>query len=536
MAGNDVCMYDPYQDISDEFGWHQSPGVPAEAQPEPEIDGVEEANMDVQDLEEEEADPGNTLEDEVDWGDEEAADGAEAAEGGEGEEGREGGEGGEGGAETKLEATDPADSQQVPADSISLVEDDDECQIVSVDIIQPAPEPEVQKGKGKGKGKGKKETSPATLKAVLRIQAAIRGWKARLDVHPQGPKEKSRTLNDGEQLVLSLQNISLKNVPDVNTFGGVDPFVEVQCGFSKDPDSKGKTTASAEKSAKTEILAGNNPKFSKPVEMTKVYNKPDQFLNFLLFDSGSTEDTFIGSKSVSVNKLLEGIKAFTLDSPMKPIQQELELKAALTTDKTIKAKFQVVVFEAMKFNFKIKQGEKFPEVDQFGGIDSFIEIRATRKNVRKEDFSLEPDDKCVWSAKTNVHPDTVSPKYDQELKAVLPGDPSLLIQIILWDSNAPMADYPVGHHVMDIQEEICHKQNLDPLEHIIKFQKIPGQATVPGYNKATLKFSLQTSLAEEGTPPPPPAKAKAKAAADPGPKPAAKSGLPKGKAKAKAAA
>lgn len=48
----------------------------------------------------------------------------------------------------------------------------------------------------------------------------------------------------------------------------------------------------------------------------------------------------------------------------------------------------------MKFVFNIKEGEKFPEagrrghaqsiskVDQFGGIDSFIEIRATRSDVR----------------------------------------------------------------------------------------------------------------------------------------------------------
>jgi len=194
MAGNDVCMYDPYQDISDEFGWHQSPGVPAEAQPEPEIDGVEEANMDVQDLEEE-ADPGNTLEDEVDWGDEEAADGAEAAEGGEGEEGREGGEGGEGGAETKLEATDPADSQQVPADSISLVEDDDECQIVSVDIIQPAPEPEVQKGKGKGKGKKGKFKSSGKGKGAGK--AGKGAWDPPQPTGASVPEPLARTTSAG---------------------------------------------------------------------------------------------------------------------------------------------------------------------------------------------------------------------------------------------------------------------------------------------------------------------------------------------------
>ncbi|CAE7809885.1 unnamed protein product, partial [Symbiodinium microadriaticum] len=281
------------------------------------------------------------------------------------------------------------------------------------------------KGKAKAKGGGKgQKVSPATLQAVLKIQAVIRGWKARLDVHPSGPKEKSRTLNDGEQLVFSIQNISLKNVPDVNMFGGVDPFVEVQTGFNKDPTSKGKTSASPEKSAKTEANRW----------------------------------------------LVAGVKSFTFDAPFKPLPQEVELKPAVAVEKgkDIKAKFDLFVFEALKFSFNIKQGEKLPEVDQFGGIDSFIEIRATRGDVRKEDFSLEPDKKCIWSGKTNVHPDTVTPKYNQELKAILPGDPSLQIQIILWDSNAPMADYPVGHHVMEIKEEISHKQNLDPLEHVIK--------------------------------------------------------------------
>lgn len=48
-----------------------------------------------------------------------------------------------------------------------------------------------------------------------------------------------------------MQNISIKNVPEVNYLGGVDPFLEacrisvsisdaqVQCGFSKDPDEPG---------------------------------------------------------------------------------------------------------------------------------------------------------------------------------------------------------------------------------------------------------------------------------------------------------
>ena len=43
---------------------------------------------------------------------------------------------------------------------------------------------------------------------------------------------------------------------------------------------------------------------------------------------------------------------------------------------------------------------------------------------------------------TELHPKTLNPKTL---------NPNLSTQI-LWDSNAPMADYPVGHHVMEIKE------------------------------------------------------------------------------------
>jgi len=357
----------------------------------------------------------------------------------------------------------------------------------------------------KGSGKGKlqaPEVSFKQLKAILKLQAVARGWKARQDVHPSGPKEKVRTLNEGEQIAVSIQNISMKNIPEVNFMGGVDPFLEVQCGFSKDPDAKGRTSASSEKTDRTEVLSGSNPKFEKTMDLPRVFNKPDQFLNFLIFDSGTAEDTFIGSKSLSVNKLLEGITVFDLQGPPKAIEQELIFTSEYSTKKDIKAKFDVIICEAMKFVFDIKQGEKFPEVDNFGGIDSFIEIRATRSDV-KSDFLVD-DPKCIWSGRTQVHTDTIAPKYNQEIKATLPADPTLKIQIILWDSNAPMADFPVAHHIMEISEEICHKQNLAPLDHVIKFQKIPGQTPLKGTEKASLKFSLQTSLAEPGVPPPPP--------------------------------
>eukprot|EP00435_Cladocopium_sp_Y103_P007263 s3374_g2.t1 len=96
------------------------------------------------------------------------------------------------------------------------------------------------------------------------------------------------------------------------------------------------------------------------------------------------------------------------------------------------------------------------------------EEREERINNLKSDWFPDEDPKCIWSGRTQVHTDAIAPKFDQEIKATLPADPTLKIQIILWDSNAPMADFPVAHHIMDISEEICHKQDLPPVEHVIK--------------------------------------------------------------------
>ena len=41
---------------------------------------------------------------------------------------------------------------------------------------------------------------------------------------------------------------------------------------------------------------------------------------------------------------------------------------------------------------------RYLQVDNFGGIDSFIEFRATRSDV-KSDFLVD-DPKCIWSGRT----------------------------------------------------------------------------------------------------------------------------------------
>ena len=152
MDNPDICLNDPYQDISDEFGWTRSE---ASAGKEPEDAGSHD--MDVEQgtcIEEEE---------EVDWGGDEEHHDAQQADETEAEEDEEEEEehqqeeqrgqdtASEACPETKLEAASdlPEAGAAQAGDTISLEEDDDECLIVSVEL----PPPQDTKGKGKAKGK-----------------------------------------------------------------------------------------------------------------------------------------------------------------------------------------------------------------------------------------------------------------------------------------------------------------------------------------------------------------------------------------------
>ena len=178
MENPDVCSNDPYQDISDEFGWTQSAGSadPADAQSH---------DMEVQES--------TGIEEEVDWGDDEEHhhDGHTDPEDGEQEEQEERQQPDvqqetELSPETKLEAPSelpesPAESAQnaQAADAITLEEDDDECQIVSVELSTSTQStPNAPKGKGKGKGKSQGAKGKAAFKAApLKAKGEAKGGK-----------------------------------------------------------------------------------------------------------------------------------------------------------------------------------------------------------------------------------------------------------------------------------------------------------------------------------------------------------------------
>ncbi|CAE7742836.1 unnamed protein product [Symbiodinium sp. CCMP2456] len=159
MENPDICLNDPYQDISDEFGWTQSPSS----------GGQEPQDTQSHDVEEQE---GTGIEEEVDWGGDEEHQEANDGDVTDEEEDEQGEQ--EPHAETKLEAAPDVPQEPQATNPIALEEDDDDCQIVSVDMgsSQPKSPP---KGKGKAKGKDGKDGKAGKASSTVLKGKGIKG-------------------------------------------------------------------------------------------------------------------------------------------------------------------------------------------------------------------------------------------------------------------------------------------------------------------------------------------------------------------------
>jgi len=337
---------------------------------------------------------------------------------------------------------------------------------------------------------------PVILKAALRIQAYYRGWKARRVV------KGVRQWKPNQKVCLYIDCISGKDMPSVNTFGGCDPFVEFRLVQGQDPilQKGGGAMSKAPEgmSFKTEPDDGNmNPTWNAKFEIKEVPLRKDQFLQVILWDKNTFTDTAIGHQTFMVEKLLEGLSFVAgTDQPKRNAQkvsfqslledQSLQLKA------TIQTKFSYV--DMVKFSFTVMKGSRLPSVKMFGGINSYVELRIETKDPKKNDFESSPTSTCLWSSKTPAVKDSLDPKYDHNFDVVLPATAALKLQVIIWDSNAPMPDSPICHSLMDLSG-LVGEMPKEPKEHKLRFAHLPGVAPTGDVRKTVVAVAIGVSQA-----------------------------------------
>merc|ERR1712060_711338 len=94
-------------------------------------------------------------------------------------------------------------------------------------------------------------------------------------------------------------------------------------------------------------------------------------------------------------------------------------------------------------------------------------------NPKDKPFRSKPGRECVWRARTKTVPDNVAPSWEQELSFSIGtgGDPSLWLQLVLWDSNdtvLDLTDVPIGHAVVSLQDVASGQPGLAVREHCLK--------------------------------------------------------------------
>merc|ERR1719291_147934 len=148
-----------------------------------------------------------------------------------------------------------------------------------------------------------------------------------------------------------------------------------------------------------------------------------------------------------------------------------------------------------KYTLNVVKAQRLPKVNTFGTVDGFIELRLVKDchkaPLSKKDFDWTPDPAtCVWSAKTDVVTDNMDPKFNAEFQTIVPGYHALKLQVILWDSNSPLPDVPIAHHIMDMHKITCGDPGQPPTEHKVKFSKIPKVQAPGDFKKSTLTLNL----------------------------------------------
>jgi len=126
-----------------------------------------------------------------------------------------------------------------------------------------------------------------------------------------------------------------------------------------------------------------------------------------------------------------------------------------------------------------------------GTCDGFIEARVVRGSVKTGTFDHGPNDEvCLWSAKTQIVHNSMDPKWNEKFVASVPGYHNLTLQLILWDSNAPLPDVAIAQAWVDLLEVAKGAPGGPEVDHKLRFSKLPGIAPVADFKKTQLKLTL----------------------------------------------
>jgi len=345
-----------------------------------------------------------------------------------------------------------------------------------------------------------KVSTDLQARAAIKVQALFRGWKARRHLAVAATQCGPRPLLPNQKLCLLIECVSGSSMPEVNTFGGCDPFVEFR-SVHGDPMKKSRGNVDEpgrpERTVQTQAKSGDlEPVWKEKLELRNVANKADAYLQIILWDQNMTGNMVIGHSAMTIQEALVGLtfdvqakKKETYSHTAKFMGLLEEGKPKKLPKTSVKCNFSYL--EMVQFSIQISKATRVPKVDTFGTCDAFMEVRIVKHDVKKREFEQYPDpDGCIWSAKTEVVNNDIDPKWNASFKPVVPAYHGLQMQLILCDSNAPLPDLQICHAVIDLSDIIAGKPGEDPTQHKLKFSKLPQVAPAADFKKTQLTMTL----------------------------------------------
>eukprot|EP00929_Paragymnodinium_shiwhaense_P065155 TRINITY_DN3269_c0_g1_i1.p1 TRINITY_DN3269_c0_g1~~TRINITY_DN3269_c0_g1_i1.p1 ORF type:complete len:646 (+),score=157.03 TRINITY_DN3269_c0_g1_i1:198-2135(+) len=335
--------------------------------------------------------------------------------------------------------------------------------------------------------------------AGVKIQAAWRGYQIRKSVMIRSGVRAPRKF---QKLALLVDVKNGKDLPDVNTFGGIDPFIELKTFSGKDPMKKkdGSLTKKVRYAVETEHAMNQNaPTWDKSLEMMHFTNKADQFLQVVLWDWGMTDNQAVCHTTVPLSKFLIETPTYDPRAQGPPKKTDLKLskwKDLLDSGGDVKCtvNLKTVWVEQHTYMLKIEKAKDLPTFDVMGSVDSIIEVRLCRCDPRKLEHTGPEAAHVFWSSRTTVVNDDANPRYSQEFEVQAPGVTSWFFEFILLDDNSPLPEKVGGRAVIPVHEITsrlpislgvggrCKEQELG-------FEKIKGASPPDQLEKAKLFIS-----------------------------------------------
>jgi len=329
-----------------------------------------------------------------------------------------------------------------------------------------------KKGK-KGKGGGQKKPAPNpfdTFAMAIRLQRFFRRYREKkaAGCAKTGGMKLKRGPAPCQKVCLMVEVLGGENMPKLS--GDVcDPMVELRALYGDDPNDvkDGRAKSTPKYSIRTEPKDNDqNPRWEETLELRGLANKPDHWMQVILWDKNYMTDTALGHWAIPVTDALLGLdydprregalpKNPKKIADMNSCKKKEKLKSILNLN--------ISYVELHVYHLTISKATDLPIVDAMGTIDGIIEVRICRNDPRKHEFDkvANPND-VMWTGRTMVQSNTTNPVWKKQWPEIeLPGIPSLWVQFNLINDNSPLPESNVGQFVISMKEFLGQQEPMN---------------------------------------------------------------------------